>query len=45
MYVGVCVFQNEGTAADCATVELLETCQSKEERDAISGVAATGYVG
>ena len=43
IYVGV--FQKEGTAIDCATVELLETCQSKEERNAISGVAATGYVG
>lgn len=39
------ILQKDGVATNCATVELLETCQSKEEFDVISGVAATGYVG
>ncbi|KJA21663.1 hypothetical protein HYPSUDRAFT_687524 [Hypholoma sublateritium FD-334 SS-4] len=33
----------DGTAADCVAADLLESCQSDEQRDAIAGVIATAY--
>ncbi len=41
----VLFLKRDGTAADCVAVDLLESCQSDEQRDVISGVVATAYSG